>query len=145
MERVAINTGLERFVMIDRITDVAADSIAGEVELNGADPTLLVEAMAQMGGMHIRAGSDFRKHAFLVKIANADVPADRLPDGTYTIRGTIVSRSESAFAYRMEAGIHPAVLIRGDFLLGVVEYNDEFRQDLLQKHFREVFTCLRSR
>jgi hypothetical protein len=145
MERIAINTGLKRFVMIDRITDVAADSISGEVELNGADPTLLVEAMAQMGGMHIRAGSDFRKHAFLVKIANTDIPAGRLPDGTYAIRGTVVSRSESAFAYRMEAGIQPGVLIHGDFLLGVVEYNSEFRQDMLQKHFREVFACLRSR
>lgn len=145
MERITINTGLERFVMIDRITEVAADSISGEAELTGADPTLLVEAMAQLGGIHIRAGSDFRKHAFLVKVANADVPAGRLPDGTYTVRGTVVSRSESAFAYRMEAGMQPGVLIQGDFLLGVVEYNDEFRQDLLQRHFREVFACLRSR
>ncbi len=145
MERIDINTGLDGFVMIDRITDVGSDFISGEVKLSNADPTLLLEAMAQLGGMHIRSGSDFRKHAFLVKITNAAVPSDRLPDGRYALRGTVLSRSESAFAYRMEAGIEPEVLIRGDFLLGVVDYNSEFKEDLLQKHFREVFACLRNR
>lgn len=145
MERIEINTGLDGFVMLDRITDAGADFISGEVKLYGADPTLLLEAMAQLGGMHIRSGSDFQKHAFLVKITNTVIPADRLPDGTYTMKGTIVSRSASAFSFRMEAGIEQEVLIRGDFLLGVVDYDSEFKEDLLQKHFREVFACLRNR
>jgi hypothetical protein len=145
MERITINTGLDSFVMIDRITDAGADFIYGEVALSGADPTLLVEAMAQLGGMHIRSGSDFQRHAFLVKITNALIPVERLPDGMYTLKGTVVSRSESAFAYHIEAGMQPEVLIRGDFLLGVVDYNSEFKEDLLQKHFREVFACLRNR
>ena len=145
MERIEINTGLSRFIMVDAITDMGSDHITGEVRLSNADPTLLLESLAQLAGLHIRHSLNFTKHAFLVKIAQIPLPADESLNGSYRLHGNIVSRSENAFSYQLEASQKNHLDIHGQFLFGVIDYNNDFQKDILQKHYRKVFECLKSR
>jgi hypothetical protein len=145
MERIKINTGLSRFIMVDAITDMGTDHITGEIHLSNADPTLLLESLAQLAGLHIRHSLDFTKHAFLVKIAKIPLPADESLNGNYRLHGKIVSRSENAFSYQLEASQKNHLVIHGLFLFGVIDYNNDFQKELLQKHYQKVFECLKSR
>lgn len=128
---------------MDSITGVSTDAIKGEVAFSAADPTLLLESLAQLGGLHVRAAIDFGRHAFLVRISDTAIPFDRSLHGRYLLHGTRVGRSEDAFSYRMEARQDAETVIAGNFLFGVIDYNEIFRQDILQEHYRNVFSCLK--
>jgi hypothetical protein len=141
MERIDIHTGLDHFVMVDAIDDMDENQIDGEVTLENADPTLLLESLAQLAGLHIRHSLDFAKHAFLVRISGAPLPEEKSLTGTYRLRGNLISRSEEAFTYRLEACRENVPVIHGQFLFGTVDYNDDFQKDILQKHYREVLAC----
>jgi hypothetical protein len=143
LERIAIHTGLYRFILVDAITDIGDRSIRGEVDFADADPTLLLESLAQLGGLHVRAAIDFRRHAFLVRISDTAVPFNRSLCGRYLLQGTLVSRSGNAFSYLMEARQNTEIVMEGNFLFGAIDYDAAFRQDILQDHYRDVFSCLK--
>jgi hypothetical protein len=145
MERIRINTGLSRFIMVDAVTDMGTDHITGEVHLSNADPILLLESLAQLAGLHIRHSLDFAKHAFLVKIARIPLPDDESLNGSYRLHANIISRSENAFSYQLEASQKNHMVIQGQFLFGVIDYDTDFQKEILQKHYRKVFECLKSR
>jgi len=141
MERIRIHTGLDHFVMVDAIGGMDANRIDGEVTLENADPTLLLESLAQLAGLHIRHSLDFAKHAFLVKIAGTPLPEEKSLTGTFRLRGSLVGRSEEAFTYRLEADRENVPVIHGQFLFGTIDYSDDFQKDILQKHYREILAC----
>jgi len=141
MERIRIHTGLDHFIMVDAINGMDANRIDGEVSFENADPTLLLESLAQLAGLHIRYLLDFARHVFLVKIARILLPEEKSLSGTYRLRGNLVSRSEEAFTYRLEADRENVPVIHGQFLFGTTDYNDDFQKDILQKHYREVLAC----
>jgi hypothetical protein len=64
--------------------------------------------------------------------------------GTYHLSGDLVSRSESAFSYELQAEKQGRVQIQGSFLIAAVDYDSHFRQEILQQHYRDVFSCLQS-
>lgn len=103
-----------------------------------------MEALAQLGAMHVRYANDFQKHAFLLKINRFEPPAIHTLCGTYILAGKCVSRSRRAFVHTLAATGNSEERICGEFMFALVDYDMKFKQDLLTRHYRRLFSCLRT-
>jgi hypothetical protein len=141
---ITINTGLNDFVLIDTISDIGVEHIRGCTHFVRTPPYLGIESLAQMGAYHVRFLTSFERHAFLMKINRCTVSGQDLLDGMCRLHGTFTSKSNAAFAYNLSAEIEQTVVIEGEFLFGTVEYNVSLKKEVLQNHYRKVFSCLRN-
>jgi len=142
--RIVINTGLPGFLLIDRITEAGKRHIIGSKNFMTAPAYLGIESLAQLGAYHVRFLTRFERHAFLLKITRCKISAGEVIDGQYLLYGTLVNRSDAALAYKLEAKKGDETHIEGDFLYGTVDYSTFFKKEILQNHYREVFSCLQN-
>jgi len=140
--RIEVNTGLEDFVLLDRISETGAATIAGKKKYFNDPVYLGIESLAQLGAYHVRFINDFEIHAFLLKINQCTIPAHHILNGSYLLKGTLVSQSKSAFCYALQAGKGNKVQIEGEFLYATIDYDRMFNKKILQAHYRKVFSCL---
>lgn len=142
--KITINTGLDDFVLIDTISDIVGEHIHGCKHFVHEPPYLGIESLAQLGAYHVRFLTSFERHAFLLKINRCTVFGQDLLDGMCRLYGTLTDKSNAAFAYTMLAKMGHTVLIEGEFLFGTIEYNALLKKEVLQNHYRKVFSCLRN-
>jgi len=140
--KIAVNTSLDGFVLIDEITEAGTESIKGIKNFSNSPAYLGIESLAQLGAYHVRFLTRFERHAFLLKITHYRMSAEQVLDGRYLLYGTLMNRSDSALVYTLEAKKGNEIQIQGEFLYGTVDYNDNFKKDILQNHYRKVFSCL---
>ena len=141
-DELTVNTSLDGFVLIDEITETGTESINGNKKFSNSPSYLGIESLAQLGAYHVRFLTCFERHAFLLKITHCRMPAEQVLDGRYLLCGTLMNRSDSAFVYTLEAKKEGESLIYGEFLFGTLDYNDNFKKEILQNHYRKVFSCL---
>jgi len=144
VQKITVNTGLDSFILLDRISQVETRLIQGIRTFKNAPAYLGIEMLAQLGAFHVRYITDFQKHAFLLKINQCRVSSQTDLLGTYHLSGVLVSRSESAFSYELQAKKEGRVQIEGVFLFATVDYDSHFKQENLEQHYRDVFSCLQS-
>ncbi|MBP8646496.1 MAG: hypothetical protein KBH99_10315 [Syntrophobacteraceae bacterium] len=132
------------FLLLDRILEVDTNLIVGEKTFRGDPAYLGIEALAQLGAYHVRFLNDFGKHAFLLKIQSCTLPEDSAIEGSYRLYGEIQAVSASSYCHRLEARREETVGWGGVFLFSSIDYDDRFKKDLLQTHYRKTFSCLRS-
>jgi hypothetical protein len=143
VSKIEINSGLEDFVLLDRISETGAATIAGKKKYFNDPVYLGIESLAQLGAYHVRFINDFEIHAFLLKINQCAIPANHILNGSYLLKGTLVSQSKSAFCYALQAGKGNKVQIEGEFLFSTLKYNNNFNKKILEKHYRRAFSCLK--
>jgi len=143
VSKIEINSGLEDFVLLDRISETGAATIAGKKKYFNDPVYLGIESLAQLGAYHVRFINDFEIHAFLLKINQCAIPANHILNGSYLLKGTLVSQSKSAFCYALQAGKENKVQIEGEFLYATIDYDHMFNKKILQAHYRMVFSCLK--
>jgi hypothetical protein len=151
MEQITINTGLDRFVLLDEITQIVSGYIKGCKHFSKAPIYLGMEALAQLGAMHVRYLVDFQKHAFLLKIKSFSQTSGLKADynflsGRYQLSGKQVSKSSNAFSYDVRAEKNNTVCFKGEFVFGAVDYGnqDGFKRKAVETHYKKVFSCLQS-
>jgi hypothetical protein len=150
MGQITINTGLERFVLLDEITQVTPKYIKGSMHFSKAPIYLGMEALAQLGAMHVRYLVGFEKHAFLLKIKSfsqaSGFKTDEHLSGRYQLSGKQVSKSSNAFSYDVRAEKNNTVCFKGEFIFGTVDYGngDGFKRKAVETHYKKVFSCLRN-
>jgi hypothetical protein len=144
LERIVLNSGLDGFLLIDAITTVDPEGIAGTKCFVQAPSYLGIESLAQLGALHVRFISGFERHAFLLNIKRCSPTSRQALSGCYQLYGKLASRSSSAYCYRLEAVHADEAAITGEFLFATVAYDAVFEKDILQKHYRKVFSCLQS-
>ncbi|MDL1968149.1 MAG: hypothetical protein LWW97_06260 [Deltaproteobacteria bacterium] len=142
VRRIEVNTGLENFVLLDRISKTGAATIIGEKKYFNNPVYLGIESLAQLGAYHVRFLTGFENHAFLLKINRCTIPAYHVLNGIYLLKGRLVSQSKSAFCYDLQAGKGDKVQIEGEFLYATIDYGRTFNKKILQAHYRKVFSCL---
>ncbi len=140
--RIEVNTGLDDFVLLDRITEAGDEIITGEKRYYNDPVYLGIESLAQLGAYHVRFLTGFENHAFLLKINQCTIPPHHVLNGIYLLKGTLVSQSKSAFCYALQAGKENKVQIEGEFLYATIDYDRMFNKKILQAHYRKVFSCL---
>lgn len=140
---ITVHTGLDRFLMVDRITEVSSSRILAEKNILKTEERIFtgIETLAQTGAIHVRYLLNFRKHAFLLSIKSYDGPA-QLPSGLYTISGLCENRSRDAFEYSINAESMDGSSFKGRFLFAVSDYGRDFKRTHLEDHYRNIFSCL---
>jgi hypothetical protein len=141
---ITINTGLDRFVLVDKIHMLDETHIRGTRTFTNAPVYLGIESLAQLGAFHVRYLIGFRRHAFLLKIATCLTPPHAELDGTYDLSGTLVSNSASAFSYVLRAVLNGNIQMEGEFLFATTDYGRGFKKETLQEHYRNLFLCLKN-
>lgn len=145
MGGIAIRSNLPGFVMLDGIREVGPDFITGFKRFDRAPLYLCIEALAQIGAFHARFLVDFQKHAFLLGVKSCALPSNDELSGEYQFIGRLDSRSSSAFSYSLTATGEDGASMEGEFLFALADYGEAgFNRDILQAHYRKVFSCLRS-
>jgi hypothetical protein len=144
MEKLIINTGLHHFLLVEGITRVDENHIQGFASPSGRQVFLRVESMAQLGALHVRYITDFNCHAFLLGISNLQLTEAFQGDQRYNMTGTLNSRSTDSFSYTLTAEIAGSQSISGTFLFATIPYDDLFRKDSLQHHYKKIFSCLQN-
>ncbi|MBC2693773.1 MAG: hypothetical protein HF982_00530 [Desulfobacteraceae bacterium] len=142
INRIEINSEMEDFVLLDKILETANRTIIGEKRYFNEPFYLGIESLAQLGAYHIRFLAGFEIHAFLLKINQCTIPANHILNGSYLLKGTLVSQSKSAFCYALQAGKGNKVQIEGEFLYATIDYDRMLNKKILQTHYRKVFSCL---
>jgi hypothetical protein len=137
-----VHTGLDGFVMLDRVTDVSISYIAGIRFFSNAPIYSGLESLAQLGAYHIRHLTDFSRHVFLIKIEHCCLPQEKIMEGEYLLSGNLLSQSNSSFFYRLKAEKAATTFMEGEFLFASVDYDHNFKKDTLRRHYAEVFSCL---
>ncbi len=143
MERIVIHTGLDDFLLLDRIEETGPDRITGFRRFSEAPAYLAVEACAQLCALHVRYLTGFDCHAFLLGIPQCRLPDAEILSGEYRINATLQSRSDRAFSYNVTAE-HGSSPVSGKFMIATVPYDRKFRKEILQPHYRKVFACLQN-
>ncbi len=154
MESILINTGLEKFSLIETITRVEPECIEGGICFSNAPVFLSMESLAQLGALHVRYLIGFKKHAFLLKIKRfspetCSLEAGALEDrqvlnGRYRILGQLTGQSSQAFSYKLLLKKEERLFFTGEFLFGTVEYGDKFKRTSLENHYKRIFACLQN-
>ena len=143
-EPVNIRSGLQGFRLIDRISRAGRDEIRGGCTFTGGAIFTLIEALAQLGALHVRYLTGFTRHAFLLKIGRCTLPGGVPAAGACLLRGRQTAQSETTFAYHLEAGREGALLMEGEFLFTTIDYDERFAREALARHYGMLFSCLTS-
>lgn len=138
-----IRFGVDRFILLDRITQYADETLTAEKEFVNAPAYLALEAMAQTGGLHFRKCMDFSRHAFLLSIQQSPLLPTEIFSGcaTTTVVQTALTDSTAAYDISFTCGEMP---LEGSFLFGSTEFGEQFSKDSLTTHYRELFQCLQN-
>ncbi len=144
MEQLTISSKLDGFMLLDGIDTVTADTIKGRAVFNRTPVYTGLEAMAQLGALHVRRQIDFKAHAFLLKVIQCRLPGVARLDGRYLLQAARSSHSRRAYTYVIRARGPRGIVIDGDFLFACVDYDNAFQETALQNHYETLFTCLQN-
>lgn len=139
---IVINTGLTGFIMLDRILEVTVDRIVGTRIFTGASAGLPLESFAQIGAFHIRYLTGFSRHVFLMKVASCSIPLRMPLEGEYVLTGNLLSRTDSSFRSSVKAERDKETAAEAELLYAAVDYDHNFKKDILRDHYTKVFSCL---
>jgi len=129
---------------MDAILSIDPESIRGRHIFQNDPIYLCIEALAQLGALHVRYIHDFQNHAFLLKINHFQPPAVHMLCGTYMLTGKRVSQTHRAFVYALTATGDSGECFSGEFIFAVADYDKNFKQEILTRHYRQRFSCLKT-
>jgi hypothetical protein len=140
---LSIQSGLRHFNLLTRINRVSAEGMEAIADLHRKPPFCGLEAMAQLAALHVRHCLLFQRHAFLLKVTRGQLPRLAELRGSYSLAAERYSQSSQGFAYRVRGHRAGEQLLEADLLIGTRRYDDLFREDILEAHYRSIFNRLR--
>ena len=139
---ININTNLENYILVENLTDISNDVVSMKVKLENAKFFILSEAMAQLCSIHLRRLNNFKEHSFLLKVNKISPWILKELNGSFTISAKLVSKSSKTFYYAVNSiSENNNQEVYGEFYLSLKEYDQDFKKNVLEKHYREVLKC----
>lgn len=130
-------------MLLQRITQVNASGLLAEANLEAMPSFAGLECMAQLAALHVRYCLDFNRHAFLLKVGRTVWPLEEKLTGCYHLTAERGSQSSDTFAYQVKAQHPTGGMLGADLLIGSKPYDDQFQEQHLKDHYRELFARLR--
>lgn len=141
------------FVLLDAVDHVDAGGLRAMRHFHAAPVWQLWEAGAQCAALHQRHACGFQRHAFLLGMANCPLPpaGDSLTDGRLDGRVLLSARLQGqagrAALYTLHCVFpdHPRFTPSPEpweVRIGLADYDERFRRDLLRQRYEEIFACL---
>jgi hypothetical protein len=143
MAAIRIHSRLRHFNLLTRITWVSAEGMGAIADLHRKPVFCCLEAMAQSAALHVRHCIHFRGHAFLLKVTRGRWPFGDALQGCFRVTAERYSQSSHGFAYRVRAHGPGQRVLDADLLIGTRPYDHQFREDILEAHYRNLFDRLR--
>ena len=134
-----IHSQLKGFKLLDRLSKVTPSGVDAICRLERVPTYLVLEAMGQLAALHVRHLVDFRRHAFLLKVARFELPAFELAAGRFHLTAELLNQSSNAFAYRVKARRGGHEDLTAALLIGTQAYDEQFQKVRLQPHYRNRF------
>ena len=145
MIKIDINTDLEKYVLIDRVTETNECEIQGSVTHQNAPLYTGLESLAQLASMHVKWLHDFNKHTALLKINGIDFKDINQLNGNFSITGKLTARSGRAFTYSLQSAVNGDIKIEGSMIITLIDYDDKFKKEILEENYKKLFLCLTKR
>lgn len=142
MSVININTGLEKFRMIDQLIAVDDSGLEAEKSFKHEDNFLIIEALAQLAALHVRKKISFEKHAFLLKVQNCVVFDKAELQGKYNLYASLNAESKLGFMYETTAELENRPVVKAKLIIGTIDYNNKFRTEDLRDYYQKVYECL---
>ena len=139
---IKINTGLESYILIDSITEVNDLEIRGSIIYNNASLYAGIESLAQICSMHVRWLHGFKKHAALLKINDIHFQDCSHLDGNFSVTGKLTAQSGRAFTYSLQSSLDGDLKIEGHIIIALIDYDNKFKNEILEEHYKKLFLCL---
>jgi len=136
-------------VLLDEVTEAGTEAMTARKRFMDASACLGVESLAQLGALHVRFLSGFERHACLLTIKRCTIVSKDRLNGPFRLYAALSGHSRSAFSYLLRAveecpTREDRVRIEGEFLFAAIDYDTDFRKDIIQAHYQRVFSCLKS-
>jgi len=142
MEQIVINTKLDGFVWPGKVVEMDEGAIRSIQSFEDVSDVICLEALSQLGALHIRHGIELKRHVFLMKILHSTLPKTAKITGRYSLSGILKGQTDQSWLYHLSAKLKEGNdLFGGVFLFGTIDYNDNFKKDVLQSHYLKVFSC----
>ncbi len=135
---------MDHFVLIDKIISYDQETITGVRHFSNDPCFHLIEALAQLGALHLRFYNNFQKHAFLLSIKKSRLPVKKKLNGTFQLFGKMQGKADNAFSYTISYKSNAQKYIENEFLFATVPYSSQFNKTTLETHYRKVFACLQN-
>lgn len=142
MERINFNSKLNNFILINEIIKISDSEIEATIEYKNNEQYLAIESLAQVSALHTRKVINYARHAFLLKINNIEFKKNKLLNGKYYVYAQLISKSNISYMYKVNIQKDNKIIAHGKILIGTTEYNKDFKQEKLKKHYKKVVSCL---
>jgi hypothetical protein len=142
MDVIAVKTDLNRFIMLDSIEQATDISIKGVKRFSNSSVYQGLEALAQLGALHVRYKTDFNCHAFLLSIKTCSIDSDKPLNGNFKLSGILQHHSREAFSYKLTAKKNSQIILDGTFIIATIKYDDVFTATTLRTHYKKLFMNL---
>lgn len=129
------------FVLLDGIAHVTRSELVGWRNFSEQPFWPALEAAAQAAALHQRWLADFGAHAFLLSLGACRWP-DRPLTGRMELRARLLGQTAGAAAYDVQLSLPDSPALSLPVHIGLVPYDDTFRQDTLQERYRALFRQL---
>ncbi|MCP4746677.1 MAG: hypothetical protein GY874_11150 [Desulfobacteraceae bacterium] len=139
---VTVGSDVTSFRMIEKITRIGDQHIAGKANWSKALPYVVLEAMAQLAALDVRYRLDFCRHAFLLKVKRCDWPPGEVICGRWSLSARRLNHGSAAYLYHTRANGPENKPVEAQMLIGALDYDERFDHKVLQTHYRKVFACL---
>ncbi len=128
--------------MLASIDRVEPQDMVASAGFQHERPFAGIESLARLAAFHVRYRLDFQRHAFLLKV----VELNRLPratlNGRFRLHAHRTGNSRDAWRYAVKATGAKEEWFGGRLLIGVRDYDEEFREDDLRLFFQKRFETL---
>ncbi len=123
------------------IISISKDEIELKVTYTSNDLWKIIESVFHAGGLHLRYIFHFQKHIFLVKVSEF-VFLNYLNLSSGIVKSNLVAKSLSGAVYKGCILSDDGLVLQTEFLLGVKDYDHEFRKESLKPYYERLFRCL---
>ena len=136
-----VHSGMDSFVLPKKILVYADDHLELETVNISGKHIAAVESLAQSGALHLRTILDFKRHVFLLGVRFLTEQGS-VPNGPLRVKGQLKGLAAEAASYTIK-GMAEGYCIEGELSFASVEYDENFRQNILEERYRELFRCLK--
>jgi hypothetical protein len=136
-----IGSNLPSVLLLDHIHDLSKAGLVAHSRSVQLNAFTLLESVAQAASFHARSLINLAQHTFLAEFSSVSIQP--LPSASSVdIRVTCCASSQHALQYDCTASHDDTVVCSAQLLIGLREYDNQFRKDLLIPHYSRILQCL---
>lgn len=143
MDSINIHTGLDQFLLLDRITDFSDTDIMAEKSFSKDEKFLLIEAAAQLASYHVRLLMKCEKHAFLLKVERFNfLFSESGISGTVRLTASLENTTDRAYSYAILGNTGEKEVFQAHLIIATSDYTDEMKADQFKTYYQNSLSCL---